>query len=76
MNRTAFDLNDPDLPLVERSADQADLQEAYSPRKWGPKYPPHDASAPAFDNRDVAALTVGSIMMLGPLVAYALGFGA
>jgi hypothetical protein len=45
-------------------------------RTRGPKYPPHDASAPIVEGIDIAGLAVGAVITLGPLAAYAVGMGA
>lgn len=45
-------------------------------RRRGPKYPPHNASAPTFEGIDIAGLVAGAVITLSPLAAYAFGMGA
>lgn len=51
------------------------LWDGYSPKSVGPKYPPHNSDAPIFGGLDLAALLASTVMALGPLTAYASGFG-
>ena len=54
---------------------QVSLWQDYSPKSTGPKYPPHDMNASILGGQDLAGLLAATIMALGPLSAYALGFG-
>lgn len=49
--------------------------ETYTPKSVGPKYPPHDMNASILGGQDVAGLVAAVVMALGPLAAYAAGFG-
>ena len=49
--------------------------DTYSPKIMGPKYPEHNRNAPIIGPEDWPGLIVGIIMALGPLSAYAAGFG-
>lgn len=44
-------------------------------RRQGPRYAPHDANAPILEGIDIAGLIAAIVITLGPLAAYAVGFG-
>ena len=50
--------------------------ETYSPKAVGPKYPAHSTDAPIISGLDGPGLIAAAVITLGPLAAYAFGFGA
>ena len=64
------------MTYVEHSADDANAMTGGRTVQSAGLFPAHDRNAPLFDSKDIAAFAVISAMMLGPLLAYATGFGA
>jgi hypothetical protein len=63
-----------DDPLLRDSdALVQDRRAAVIPQK---RYATHNLNAPWFEGHDIAAFVAATIMTLGPLTAYATGFGA
>lgn len=64
------------MTYVEHSADDVNATTSRRTAQSAGLFPAHDRNAPLFDGKDIAAFAVISAMMLGPLLAYASGFGA
>lgn len=72
-------LMEKEVEIVTRPVRDADPVELGIDRRIPlerPAYPEHDRNAPMADSWDIMAATLMVVMMLGPLLAYALGFGA
>lgn len=44
-------------------------------RSVGPAYAPHNMNAPMLEGKEIVGLVLATVMALGPLSAYAFGFG-
>lgn len=59
-----------------RAGDPADIRVDTRMQIARNAYPDHDRNAPIADGWDITAAALMTVMMLGPLLAYAVGLGA
>jgi hypothetical protein len=71
-----MNVHHPENRLFDSTDDSVVESRLHPLRTLGPKYPPHNSSAPLFEGLDAAGLVAAAVITLGPLAAYSFGMGA